>query len=270
MENKNKCVNAGFSTILWAFMAILLCSAPCTLAVVYIIDAEETGPIFLYSEDTLELLPGGFITNGLYAYSGSIVNITGGGVASFINVSEGATLTITGTNFAVTNGTIDASGSYFTIDDIYSPSVLTGTYGAGGGDIDLTFYIDSGVQIYLKAPGGEPLEAQLWVFPSLINRYGPLSKIWAIVRLPEGITKDEIDSEPLMLNPGGIEAACQYAFQWYEEGTLRTTIIASFDKANLMAAVPDGDVELEVVGGLNTDQEEFYGIDTVRIVSWPW
>jgi len=72
-------------------------------------------------------------------------------------VSTGATVTVTGTDFAVTNGTIDGSGTKFTIIDIYSPALLTGLY-EGGEPISLSFYSDPGVEIFLAAPSGQPGE----------------------------------------------------------------------------------------------------------------
>lgn len=60
-------------------------------------------------------------------------------------------------------------------------------------------------------------------------------------------------------------------FSGAETGPCTRLFFASFDKAELIKAVPDGKVELEVVGGLNTDTgQDFYGIDTIRIVSWYW
>ena len=86
------------------------------------------------------------------------------------------------------------------------------------------------------------------------------------MRLPEGITKDQIDRDtPLVLYPGGSEAIRQFVFQNRRRGSRRTSIFAFFDKAELMGAIPEnGKVELEVVGNLTSGQY-FYGIDTVWI-----
>jgi hypothetical protein len=79
-------------------------------------------------------MDGGSVTVALSAYSGSEVNFTGGSFSPFISAFDGATVKVVGTDFAVTNGTIttDTSGSYFTIDNINLPAVLTGTYGGSG------------------------------------------------------------------------------------------------------------------------------------------
>ncbi len=121
----------------------------------------------------------------------------------------------------------------------------------------------------------EAMEAELWIFPTLIRRHGGYCEITAIVRMPQGIERNELDLEqPLLLYPGEIEAMSQYAIQWSIQQSTRTSIYAFFDKESLMDAVPDdGRVELQVVGQLKTGRY-FYGSDTVRVVSWltwsPW
>jgi len=125
----------------------------------------------------------------------------------------------------------------------------------------------------------EPMESRLWIFPQVINRHSRMKKIMAWVHLPEGVTKDQVDSdEPLLLYPGEIEALLypgeieatrQYVFRHGRRRPKRTSIFAFFDKAELMDAIPDnGRVELQVVGNLTTGQY-FYGSDTVRIITRP-
>ncbi|MBA7681043.1 hypothetical protein ES703_89371 [subsurface metagenome] len=119
-------------------------------------------------------------------------------------------------------------------------------------------------------------KANLWVSPKVINRNSKMPKVLALVRLPEGITRDQIDSNPhcflrskiwgLLLYPGGIEALNQYVIQSRRGGVLHTSIFAFFDKASLMDAVSDdGRVELQVVGRLKAGRY-FYGTDTVEII----
>ena len=116
-----------------------------------------------------------------------------------------------------------------------------------------------------------PMESQLWVFPQVIHRYSRMPKILAWVRLPKGVTKDQVDSDqPLTLYPAGSEAIHQYIFQYRRHGAQRTNILAFFDKAELMQAVPDnGRVQLQVVGQLKTGQY-FYGTDNAWIIGWWW
>jgi len=115
-----------------------------------------------------------------------------------------------------------------------------------------------------------PVEAQLRIFPEVINRYSGQKNILAWIRLPEGITKEQIDSnEPILLYPGEIEAVNQYVIEHGRTGHKRTSVLAFFKKAELMDAVADnGQVEVEAVGSL-TSGRYFYGSDTVLIQARP-
>jgi hypothetical protein len=109
-------------------------------------------------------------------------------------------------------------------------------------------------------------EAELLILPRVINRHSRSKRIMALLRLPEGITRDQIDRDsPLVLYPPGSEASRQFVFQ-YRRGSQRTNIFAFFDKAELTDAVGDNDsVELQVVGQFVSPGQYFYGSDTVRI-----
>jgi len=87
----------------------------------------------------------------------------------------------------------------------------------------------------------------------------------AWVRLPEGIDKEQISDEPILLWPGEIEAVNQYVIEHGPADNKRTSVLAFFGKAELMDAVVDnGEVEVEAVGSL-TSGRYFYGSDTVLI-----
>ena len=113
-----------------------------------------------------------------------------------------------------------------------------------------------------------PMESRLCIFPRVVNRSSRQPKILALLRLPKGVTKEQIDAdEPLRLYPGEIEPIRQRIRQSEISGAQQTSILAFFDKAELMEALPDnGRVELQVVSQLKTGQY-FYGTDTVRIIS---
>ena len=115
-----------------------------------------------------------------------------------------------------------------------------------------------------------PIEGYLKIVPQTINRHSQDRHIWAHIRLPAGITEDQIDiSEPLLLYPGSIAASNQRATRSHSQADVRTSIFALFDKAALMDAVTDdGPLELQVVGRLMTGQY-FYGCDTVNVIHAP-
>jgi hypothetical protein len=121
-----------------------------------------------------------------------------------------------------------------------------------------------------------PIEANLCVMPKVLNRKSFQPRIMAMMRLPKGITKDQIDTnEPILLYPGEIEADWTWISKDFDNKcrAWSTTIFASFDKDELMNAIDDnGQVELAVVGRLKTGQY-FFGTDDIRVISpgnWPW
>jgi len=147
-----------------AILAVLLC-APPSLAVV--VPADATWTIYYaipgdYLEvyGTAKLDPGANIEYGVYAYGGSTIEIRGGTIGEYgaVQVFAGppaATVTVYGTDFDVSSGTIEPDGSW-------TPSggsgTLTGEYG-NGDPISLLFYSD--IPIQLSAPGttNQPPEA---------------------------------------------------------------------------------------------------------------
>jgi len=117
-----------------------------------------------------------------------------------------------------------------------------------------------------------PIEtkAQLWIMPRTINRKSHRRNIMVWMRLPAGISRDDIDdSFPLTLYPGQIKASRQFIFENKRRHETNTSIFAFFDKRDLMTAVPDnGQVQLDAVGRLNTGRY-FFGKRTIRIINRP-
>jgi len=111
------------------------------------------------------------------------------------------------------------------------------------------------------------IDARLWILPRTINRHSRQRRIMAWLRLPQGVAKDDIDSNtPLLLYPGEIEPTRQYIFPRGRRPK-RVSIIAYFDKRDLMDVISNnGRVELKLVGRLKTGRY-FYGTDTVRIIN---
>ncbi|MHC4464468.1 MAG: hypothetical protein ACYS30_24010 [Planctomycetota bacterium] len=126
---------------------------------------------------------------------------------------------------------------------------------------------DSDDAAFSAAP--ECIEAYVRIAPRVVNRKSWSRRIMALVYLPEGIGRLDIDrDEPLVLSPGGIQAYRQWVFGgWYRRQRVR--IFAFFDKAELMNAVPEnGWVELTVEGRLKSGQC-FYSTSTIRIIEPP-
>jgi hypothetical protein len=113
-----------------------------------------------------------------------------------------------------------------------------------------------------------PFEGKLDITPDVLNCRIKPPNIMAIMRLPKGVTRDQIDSnQSLLLYPGEIKADKLLIMR----GSV-TTIFASFDKNKLMAAVDaNGTLGLAVVGQLKTGQY-FYGTACLRVIcpgNWP-
>ncbi len=110
-------------------------------------------------------------------------------------------------------------------------------------------------------------EARLLILPRVINRKSSKPRIMAWLHLPQGITKDQIDSDtPLVLYPAGIKAMRQFVFDNRRRGAV--SIFAVFDKAELMDAIPANDrVQLQVLGHLRQPGQYFSGTDTIRIIT---
>ena len=114
----------------------------------------------------------------------------------------------------------------------------------------------------------EPIEGSLLVVPRVINQHGQQPNILAILRLPAGIRKQDIDSNSnVLLYPGEIEAISQFILPHNANGSRRVCIFAFFDRDEILEAIgSNGPVQVYVVGQLKTGQY-FYGSDTVRIIN---
>ncbi|MHC4791262.1 MAG: right-handed parallel beta-helix repeat-containing protein [Planctomycetota bacterium] len=111
-------------------------------------------------------------------------------------------------------------------------------------------------------------EAELMLLPGTINRSSRRKRVLAWLRLPEGITKDQIDTgSPLVLYPGNIQAIRQYVFQ-NRRREVQCSIFAFFNKKELINAVDDnGRVQLHVLGHFANPGQYFYGSDTIKIIT---
>ena len=213
MEKNNKCVGLGFSRILWAVLAILLCAVPCVRADVTIpagepcdIDYDVGGSLDVYG--TANLLPGAYVAYTLNAYAGSTVNIYGGQVDMYVFVTTdepAPTLNVYGTDFQVNGGPVIQPPNSVVIPAF---GVLTGKYGDGN-DISLMFLSD--VPINLKVPtGGGPqeIEIEIDIKPgSDPNPINPGSNGLIPVAILTTDDFDAADVEPNTVTLAGVEVA---------------------------------------------------------------
>lgn len=211
MENKNKHVRVGFSTILWTVMAILLCAAQGTWAEDKICDDGQTHNIDYEIQGSLivrnaivNLKPGASVRDAVDAFPDSVVNIYGGNVGWWIAVYEPTTqeesvpeVTVYGTDFTTNGGSLDygewtpSSGS----------AVLTGTYEDGS---PINLWIMSNIPIYLAESITVNIEkAKVSWDHSDIRVYGKLY-------LPQGFWMDTLaPNGGVVTTLAGVEVANQ-------------------------------------------------------------
>jgi hypothetical protein len=157
MEKKRSCVRARFATVLLGVVIMLFFAGQCGWAVFY--DSGEVVDIdyAIYNDflevgnATVNMYTGAYVDWGIYAYPGSTVNIHGGEIGEFmaISVSDGASVTVYGTGFAVDNNPVSA-GELMLPGDM---GTLTGTY-ADGSDINLLIFSDVAILLVDTAAGG--------------------------------------------------------------------------------------------------------------------
>jgi hypothetical protein len=113
---------------------------------------------------------------------------------------------------------------------------------------------------FLTDEGGWNIES-LEIIPSTIRRESALSDIIAVLEFSEGVSKDDIGNEPVVLSPGSIKAHQQIV----TEADGKIQVVAVFNKDEVMDAIPDyGEFEVEVWGHF-TDGQVFYGQATITI-----
>jgi len=294
MEKKNNSLRRIVSSsVLLGFLAILLC-APKVRADFVVLDGQTENIDYAVGDyleifGTANLYTGAYAAFGIYAYPGeaseapgSTVNIYGCAPGNTLTVLKQGDIgerfglppvvTIYGSMFHI--GPIETGASFSPPDDRPINDIL---HILDESNEELfSLWIWSDVDIHLRAPGStekERLEAELWVSPKLMYRQRRSPVVFATLRLPEGITKDDVDRDyRLMLyteeNEGGIEANCQRIYQSCRQETSRVKIFAFFNMARLLDGAADNceEMQLQVCGRIKTGQE-FYGSDTIRIIN---
>lgn len=113
-----------------------------------------------------------------------------------------------------------------------------------------------------------PIQTELRVYPQPIRRRSSQAEIFIQLRLPEGVTPEQVGgAEQLLLYPGGIAGRRPPHYMYRELGIPREKRICSFFlKSQLLEAIlPQArSAELKVVGRLASGQY-FYGSKTVPI-----
>jgi len=222
MENKNKHVRTGFATILWAVLAILLCTSPCGWAVTFDdglehdIDYEILDSVQV-DNATVNLLSGAHIEWWLTANDGSTVNIEGGTVHKWVSVMPGSNVTVYGTSFTF-QGEPHFAGEKLFISTSHPDYLgqLTVVYEDKTQvnlSIDCYFTIEGGTivnyaTVTLAAPGGDSItvnieKAKVSWDHSDIHVYGKLY-------LPQGFWMDTLNPVGgVVTTLAGVEVANQ-------------------------------------------------------------
>jgi predicted outer membrane repeat protein len=145
---------------------------------------------------------------------------------------------------------------YEDIEGNVRPSDFPGADNNGGlADFDMGAYETFAV------PKGE-----VSIFPRTVNRSSRGQKVSAVLYMPEPIAGGKIDmSEPLVLYPGAVEASEQKLQD--EQTESGVSVRAFFDRAEMLADMPDnGETEVTIVGRFITG-EYFYCTDEIKVVS---
>jgi hypothetical protein len=298
MEIQKKSAMVGIPVIILAVSAMFLSASPCTALEVPLPSGETTldvdytinEMVSVNSGGTLNLLDGGVINGAVGVGDGGVLNMKGGYIngdvyiASYseVNIKGGdingdifpwditveahVQVTVYGTNFDVTNGTIDSSGTYFTPNAAFISCLLTGTYGGDAGDIDLLFYVLSGdVRIFLATPVPEVevMEVMIDIKPgSEQNSINLKSKGVVPVAV---LATDSICAD--MIDPGTVDFAGAAPQHWSFEDVDNDgddDIIFHFRTQELLD-LDQNSTEATLTAQLLTG-EEVSGTDEVRIV----
>ena len=242
---------------------------------------------FLYVYGIANLYTGFYAAYGIYAYSGSSLNIWGGtiGYNYWITVSAYTpipTVTVYGTDFSVSNGTIysDPSGTWFTVNDANQFVVLTGTYGeyqgAPGGPINLSFSVASNTPIFLVDTGGGPgpITAQIDIkpgsYPNAIN-LGSNGVIPVAILSDSDFDATTVDPDTVSLAGSGVAVRGKgnksLAHQEDVNGDGLMDLVVKVETENLDPdSLQDGFATLTGTANTGNGDVQFEGSDSIIIV----
>jgi hypothetical protein len=210
MERKEGWVKAGCVKILWTVMVVFLGVVPSVQADVTVLAGEELdiaydvgGILDVYGIANVDT--GFYAAWGIYAFPGSTVNIRGGAIGANYGVIlagwPAPTVTVYGTDFAVTTGTIE--------DDKWTPGggsgILTGTY-QNGDPISLLFYSSVAINLVNTAVGGPDeitIDIKPGSYPNTINLGSNGVVPVAILSTPDFLAT-ELDPDTVSLAGSGV------------------------------------------------------------------
>jgi len=108
-----------------------------------------------------------------------------------------------------------------------------------------------------------PLECQMKIVPSTINRRSEGRYVLSRIHLPDGFSAMDINyNAPLLIYPGGNPVL---RLELANDDSAQSDLLAFFGRNALVASLPRGPTELTVVGTLWSGQT-FFARDTVRIL----
>jgi predicted outer membrane repeat protein len=110
-----------------------------------------------------------------------------------------------------------------------------------------------------------PLQAPLWLHPYPVRRQDTDQQHVLAMLYVYGTAEDEIDlADPLILYPGNVPAASQYAYETHDGGLL-TTVIVMFDKGRVLNALEaNGYYNITIAGQLHTGRF-YFGTDEIWV-----
>jgi len=257
-EKKNH-VRKRLSTILLCILAIVLCAAPRGWAVIYNDGGEHNVTTDLSwlevgNGTTVNLYAS--VSQYVYAYPGSILNIYCGNVGWYIALSKDkpyAVVTVYGTNFGG-DGDFSVPGQVS-----FSGGTLTGTYG-NGDPIKLKFY--SNIPVYLRNSGLDEIEVEIDIKtggnPNSINL-----KSKGVVPVAV-LTTDGFDARDI--DPVTVEFAGASPVRWTlcdvdDDGDEDMLFHFETQKLNLDESSTEA-----TLTGKTTEEKVIRGTDDVRIV----
>jgi len=293
MKKKNDLVRKISSIVLGGLLAILLCAS--NVRALSIPSGGETETIDYYVTtvdglpDMLEIygtaiLEGDAAAVWIYAFPGkelnepgSTVHIYGCAPNNSLSVLEPSSI------WQGLDAVVNVYGSRFKIGDLGSSFAPPVDMPINGwlyvlnelDEVQFSIMIYSDVNIHLRAPDSEEpeqVEAELKTSPSLMSRNRRSPVVCAMIRLPEGIKKDDVDDDyPLMIyaceNGAGVEAKYKRIFQSCRQEDSRVKIFAFFNVGTLLQSLSEDceQMQLQVRGRLKAEKE-FYGNDKIKIV----